>query len=194
MKSKLALFCSLAVCVTIACFHILCCAESNPISTPAHFPELMFDNSLSQKEQAYLGIQDKSLFSINDIKSTFILIDLTNTYCVSCKKNIIILNEVYKLIQDSKDLRSKVKVMGIAIGNNKREVDYLRKEHKIVYPLVTDPDFAAHKALGEPRVPYTMYIRRDSKGNEIILKIHKGVFKSADNLIKEIQAMCADRF
>ena len=177
--------------MTLLCFHKLCFAESNPISLPAHFPKLLFVNSLSTEEQAYLGIQDKSSFSLDDVKGTLILIDLTNTYCVSCKKNIIILNEVYKQIQNSKYLEGKVKVMGIAIGNNKREVDYLRKEHKIVYPLVTDPDFTAHKALGEPRVPYTLYIRRDAEGDEIIFKIHKGIFESSDTLLKEIKVLCS---
>ena len=194
MNSKIFYLFTAGICLIISCFYNFCCAESNTITVPERFPEITFHNSLSKGEQEYLGIQNKVSFSINDIKGTFIIVELTNTYCVSCQKNIKILNEVYKQTLKRKELKGKIKVMGIAIGNNTREVDYFKNEHKILYPLITDPEFAAHKELGEPRVPYTMFVRRDASGEESIFKIHKGAFESADNLMKEIQTMCSDRF
>ena len=180
--------------MTLSLCYGLCCAENNALSVPVQFPDLTFDNSLSKEEQIYLGIQKNSTFPFNNIKSPFILVDLTNTYCVSCKKNIKIFNEIYKKTSRDKDLRKKIKVLSIAIGNNEREVDYFKDEHKILYPIIIDPEFKAHKALGEPRVPHTMFIRRDSKGKAIIFKIHKGVFESVDDLMDEITTICYEKF
>jgi hypothetical protein len=194
LKSNLFFIFTLVFFLITSCFHEFCCAESNPTSIPARFPDLIFQNSLSKEEQVYLGIKDEDTFSINDIKGTLTIVELTNTYCVSCQKNIKILNEIYKQTQNNKNLKGKIKVMGVAIGNNKREVNYFKNEHKILYPLINDPEFVAHKALGEPRVPYTMFVRRNAKGEEIIFKIHKGAFESADNLMNEINNICSGNF
>jgi len=194
LKIKKTLSCALTICFSILFFYGLGYADNNTKTIPAHFPNITFNNSLSTEEQAYLGIQKKSTFSLNDINSPFILVDLTNTYCVSCKKNIKIFNEVYKKTYRDKDLRKKIKVLSIAIGNNEREVDYFKNEHKILYPIIIDPEFTSHKALGEPRVPYTMFIRRDAEGKEIIFKIHKGIFESADKLVDELKVICSENF
>jgi len=194
LKSKPLLSFAQILCLTLLLCYGLCYAGNNPLSIPAQFPDLTFDNALSKQEQVYLGIINKSTFSFNDISSPFILVDLTNTYCVSCKKNIKIFNEVYKKIYRDKNLRKKIKVLSIAIGNNEIEVDYFKDEYKILYPIIIDPEFKAHKALGEPRVPYTMFIKKDAEGKEIIFKIHKGIFESADKLVDELKALCSEKF
>jgi len=187
-------FFRLILCLSLLCLHGLGFAESNPVHIPARFPDLSFDNSLSKNELQYLGIQRDSTVSINDINGIFILVELTNTYCVSCKNNIKIFNEVYKKTLHDTELRDNIKIISIAIGNNNREVDSFKNEHNILYPIVTDPEFAAHKALGEPRVPYMMYVRRDAKGELLIFKIHRGVFDSADILMNEIKIIYSEHF
>jgi hypothetical protein len=101
---------------------------------------------------------------------------------------------VYKKTKNDKNLKEKIKVMGVAIGNNKREVDYFKKEYNILYPIIIDPEFNAHKALGEPRVPYSMFIRMDAQGKAIIFKIHTGAFESADTLMNELRDICSENF
>ncbi len=84
--------------------------------------------------------------------------------------------------------------MGIAVGNNIKEVESLKNEYKVLYPLLTDPDFSAHKALGKPRVPYTIFVKRDAKGKHVMFKINKDVIKSADCLMNEIRIICSEHF
>ena len=187
MKSKPLLFFAGILFLALSLCYGFCYAENNALSIPAQFPDLIFDNLFSKKEQAYLGIENKRTFSFNNIESPFLLVDLTNTYCVSCKKNIKIFNEVYKKTQADKEFKEKIKVIGIAIGNNEREVDYFRNEHKILYPIIIDPEFTVHKALGEPRVPYTMFIRRDAQGKYIVVNTHRGKYDSADELMNDIR-------
>ncbi len=168
--------------------------EISTIYKPERFPDLTFKNIFSKDERAYLGISRKKIFSFKDIKGSLILVELTSTYCVSCKKNIPILNAIYQRIQKDPKLNGKVKVIGIAIGNNIKEVESLKNEYKVLYPLLTDPDFSAHKALGEPRVPYTIFVRIDAKGKHVMFKINKNVIESADSLMNEIRIICSKHF
>jgi thiol-disulfide isomerase/thioredoxin len=168
--------------------------EINPNYKPERFPDLTFKNILSKKQQAYLGISRKKYFSFKEINGSLVIVELTSTYCVSCKKNIPILNEIYQRIQKDPKLKGKVKVIGIAIGNNRKEVEIFKNEYKILYPLVTDYDFSSHKALGEPRVPYTMFVKRDVKGENFIINVHKGVIESAVSLMNDIRIICSKHF
>ncbi len=182
------------ICTSVSFLYGPAVTEITPIYKPERFPDLNFENILSKDEQAYLGISRKKFFYFKEIKGSLILVELTNTYCVSCKKNIPILNEIYQRIQKDPKLKDTVRVMGIAIGNNLKEVESLKNEYKVLYPLLTDPDFFAHKALGEPRVPYTIFVRRDAKGKHVMFKINKDVIESADCLMNEIRIICSEHF
>jgi thiol-disulfide isomerase/thioredoxin len=133
---KLILFLSI-VCVFLSFLYGSAVTEINPNYKPERFPDLTFENTLSKDEQAYLGISRKKYFSFKEIKVSLIIVELTSIYCVSCKKNIPILNEFYQRIQKDLELKDKVKVIGIAIGNNIKEVESLRNEYKVLYPLLT---------------------------------------------------------
>jgi len=194
LKSKKSLSSFLILCFTLLCFNGLGFTENTPIYIPVPFPDLKFTNSLSIEDREYLGIQKKRTFSFKDIPGIFILVELTNTYCVSCKKNIKIFNEVYKKTRNNKEFKERIKIVGIAIGNNRREVEHFKNENAILYPIIIDPEFTVHEALGEPRVPYTMFTRKDAKGKAIIFKVHKGVFESAETLMNEIKIICSEDF
>jgi thiol-disulfide isomerase/thioredoxin len=190
---KLILFLSI-ICLSLSFLYGSAVTEINQIYKPERFPDLTFENTLSKDKQSYLGISRKNFFFFKEIKGSLIIVELTSTYCVKCKENIPILNEIYQRIQKDSKLKGKVKVMGIAIGNNRKEVEIFKNEYKILYPLVTDYDFSSHKALGEPRVPYTMFIKKDVMGKIFVINIHKGVIESADSLMNEIRIICSKHF
>jgi thiol-disulfide isomerase/thioredoxin len=184
----------LIICASISFLYGSAVTEINPVYKPERFPDLSFENILSEDEQAYLGISRKKNFYFKEIKGSLILVELTNTYCVSCKKNIPTLNEIYQRIQKDPELKGKVRVMGIAVGNNIKEVESLKNKYKVLYPLLTDPHFFAHKALGEPRVPYTIFVKRYAKEKHVMFKINKDVIESADCLMNEIRIICSEHF
>jgi len=161
-------------------------AVTKPVAKGARFPHLSFQNSLSKEEQAYLGISNKKNFYFRDIRATLFIFEVFSTYCTSCPKNVPILNRVYSRIEKNADLKGKVKVIGIAAGNNQREVETFSKEYKVLYPILTDLPFVAHRALGAPRVPYTVFVRKDKKGKGVVVSAHQGIFDSADSVIKDI--------
>lgn len=162
-------------------------AGSKPIAAGARFPNLSFQNSLSGKEQAYLGMSREKSFTVSNIQGTLFIFEVFSTYCGSCPRNVPILNQVYSRIERDAKLKGKVKVIGISVGNNQKEVESFKKEYKVLYPLLADPNFVAHKALGNPRVPYTISVRRDARGKGVVVSTHQGVINSAESVMKDIR-------
>jgi hypothetical protein len=157
------------------------------IRQDAIFPNLTFKNTLSGTEQTYLKISQKKYFSLNNIPGNLFIIEVFNTYCTSCPINIAVLNSVYSEIENDPQLKEKVRIISIAAGNNLNEVTDYKKGHKVLYPVLTDPVFSAHKALGQPRVPYTIFVKKNVKGKVTVVNMHQGVIESSDSLMQSIR-------
>jgi hypothetical protein len=160
----------------------------NPIGSCGYFLGLKFKDTLSAEEQKYLGIARKNIYTLNDIKGTLFVIEVFSTYCATCPRDIPVINAVYSAVENDPALKGKVNVFGIAIGNNKIEVEHYKNDQKILYPTLTDYSFIAHKALGNPRVPYTLLVRKTSRGRCIVEYSHQGVLTSEDEILKRLKS------
>jgi hypothetical protein len=112
----------LIACLSVSFFYRSVCAETKPIGSGAQFPNLIFKDTLSKKEQTYLGIPKQKNFSFKDIPGTLFLIDVFGVYCISCQKQVPIFHQVYSWIENDPELKGNVKMIGIAAGNNRKEV------------------------------------------------------------------------
>jgi len=164
-------------------------AETRPIATGDNFPNLSFRDILSKGDRAYLGTGKKKTFSIKDMHGTLFIFEIFSTYCMSCPINVPVLNTAYSTENSDPKFRQRVKVLAVAIGNTKNEVECYKQEYKLLYPVLTDFTFAFHKALGNPRVPYTIIVKRDASGKDIVVYTHLGIIESADSLLNEVQKL-----
>jgi len=160
----------------------------NPIGSCGYLLALKFQDFFPSEEQKYLGIAGKKIFTLSDIQGTVFVIEVFSTYCTTCPRDVPVINEVYSSVKNDPGLRENVRIFSIAIGNNRTEAENYKKEQKILYPVLTDYDFAAHKALGNPRVPYTLILRKTVKGRCIIEYSHQGVLTSADLILDELKS------
>ena len=108
---------------------------------------------------------------------------------MSCPRNVPVLNTVYSVVNNDPKLRQQVKVLAVAIGNTRNEAESYKQEYKVFYPVLTDFTFAFHKALGNPRVPYTIIAKKDARGKNIVVYTHMGVIESPDSLLNEVQKL-----
>jgi hypothetical protein len=80
-------------------------------------------------------------------------------------------------------------MVGIASGNNLTEIDGFRKQYGVPYPILVDPKFTAHEAVGSPRTPFTLWIRRDAQKRSIVVSTHMGLIDSVDRVFSETRAV-----
>jgi hypothetical protein len=85
-------------------------------------------------------------------------------------------------------LKEKVKIFGIAIGNTGKEVESYKEKYNVLFPVLTDYDFSAHDILGNPRVPYTIFVMKTAKGKAIV-DSHQGVLDSAEVVLQKVRSL-----
>ena len=94
------------------------------------------------------------------------------------------MNDFYKAIKARKDLKDKMKLIGIGTGNSEFEVNFFRKKYEVPFPLFSDEDYAIHKAIGEVRTPYFIGVKLKSDGSSEVFYSKLGGFKNADKFLK----------
>lgn len=163
--------------------------ETKPLGFAIPFPDLIFTQSLSREDQIYLGVPPRTIFSFQEIHGNLILVEFLNTYCVTCQKQAPAFNEVYSSIERDPRFKGKVKMIGIAAGNNLNEVQIFKKAYNIPYPILSDAKFDAHATVGSPRTPFSIWVRRDAQGNSIVVSTHLGLIDSAKIALDETRAV-----
>ena len=94
------------------------------------------------------------------------------------------MNELYRSMQARKDLKNKIKLIGIGAGNSDFEVNFFRKKYEIPFPLFSDEEYSIHKTLGEVRTPYFIGVRLKSDGSSEVFYSKLGGFKNADKFLE----------
>jgi thiol-disulfide isomerase/thioredoxin len=150
-------------------------AETKQIGFAIPFPDLTFSQVLSKEERIYLGIPQGKSFSFREIRGSLILIEFLSIYCVNCQRQAPIFNELYSSIEKDPRLKGKVKMIGVAAGNNLNEVEIYKKQYNVPYPIISDSKFDAHIAVGSPRTPFTIWVRKDGQGKTIVVSTHLGM-------------------
>jgi len=188
MRRKRSMFLSiLFLVVSFSCKPAL--GETKPLGFAIPFPDLIFAQSLSREEQNYLGIPSKKVFSFREITGNLILLEFLSTYCINCQRQAPIFNDVYSSIERDPRLKGRVKIIGIAAGNNIQEVQIFKKAHNIPYPILSDAKFDAHTAVGSPRTPFSIWVRRDAHGNSVVVSTHLGLIGSVKSVLDETRAV-----
>ena len=154
------------------------------------FPSIYLDEPSAPEEQNYLGLsyeEKKQKITIADINAELVVVEFMNRYCPSCQAQVPIMNRSYALIEGQPELKSKVRLIGIAAGNNNEELKGFKKEQEIPFPLFQDSEFIAYDTIGDPGgTPFTILVRRINN-RFIVLSTHLGRVSSAEDLVKDIR-------
>ncbi|UCG39550.1 MAG: hypothetical protein JSV00_04830 [bacterium] len=166
-------------------------AAGKIVSPGDFFPSYRFDTELPTADSAYLGIADKArsqgYFMVDDLWGEVLVLELFNRFCFGCQQAAPVVNRVYELVASDPALSTKVRFLGVGVGNNRKSVDDFRREFNVPFPLVPDPLFGILDALGNPGgTPYTMILRRTS-GGLMLMTSHFGVLDSAEEFVEEIR-------
>ncbi len=167
-----------------------CCQEGfRQLRMGDRFPSLAFFNDLKEEDRPYLGLSQADSFHIQDIDADLVIIEFLNKYCFHCQVQAPIFARVHGALKTDPVLSDKVRMIGIGVGNSRHQMEKFRAEIGIQFPLVPDLDFAAYNAVGSPKTPFTVLLRRDGKGNRIVASVHRGVVYSDKDFLEEIRAV-----
>lgn len=166
-------------------------AETRPtIAFGDTFPELKLTLTGKGHDRNYLGLGKDTLFTPTQIKADLLLVELINVHCVHCQMQVPSYNELFKLIESNPKTRGRIKMLAISLGNLPQEVETFRSKYQIPFPVLADPRFTAHRALGVSATPFSIYVRQNSSGQPgTVAKTHLGLNTDYRKVFAEIQQM-----
>jgi peroxiredoxin len=138
----------------------------------------------SPDEKNYLGLSGSGSFKIPQIKANVVIVEIFSMYCPYCQKDAPGVNELYRLIENSPDIKNKIKLIGIGAGNSSYEVEIFKKTYHVPFPLFPDKDFTIHKACGEVRTPYFMVVKINGDGTHQIVHSQLGNYPGAEPFLE----------
>jgi len=139
-----------------------------PLPTGQTAPNFTFNAPVSAPDAAALGITpDAKALHLNDVQAQAVVIVVFSMYCTYCQGEAPELAALHTLIKE-KGLSDKLKLIGLGAGNSNYEVNVFRKKYSIDFPLLSDPDYVVHKALGEVGTPYYYILKRAGKDFVIV--------------------------
>jgi peroxiredoxin len=164
-------------------------AAEPPPAVGAVLPELTLPAPQNPTDLAYLGTKGEKPFKIPQIQADIVVLEIFSMYCPYCQREAPRLNEFYELIAKRRDLKHRVKIIGIGAGNSAFEVKVFRDQYKVPFPLFPDENFAFHKAYGDVRTPYFVGIRINADGSHKVIYSKLGTIddpaKFLDLLVKQ---------
>jgi peroxiredoxin len=181
MKKYFAVVMGIVLCLSV--FVPSLAFDSAPPAVGDVFPEIKFVVPGESDYRTYLGLSKGDYFSIQDIKTKVVVVEVLSMYCPHCQREAPRVNEVYTLIEKNPSLKGAIKLIGIAAGNSAYEKKVFRERYEVPFPLFEDADFELHDILGGVRTPYFIGVRIDS-GVPRVFYSKLGGFEKADEFLK----------
>ena len=76
-------------------------------------------------------------------------------------------------------------MMGIAVGNDAKQIGVYKKQFRVAYPVLPDKEFKILEVLGYPATPFMYLATPQGK----ILLTHGGSIGDLDAFLKEIREL-----
>lgn len=152
-------------------------ALAAPPATGDTMPELILPVPQDPAAQEMLGVAGQTTFAFADLKADLIFLEVIGVYCPQCVKQSPGFKTLFNRLNKGKT-KGRVAMIGLAAGGTEAEVRQLLGTGQYLFPVVSDPDYAAHKVLGEPLTPYTIVFKPDGT----VVYDHLGVVEDIDGL------------
>jgi thiol-disulfide isomerase/thioredoxin len=138
----------------------------------------------------YLGVKQGDTFTVDDMASEVVVIEIFSMYCPFCQREAPHVNELFTMIDQRADLNTRLKIIGIGVGNSNFEVDFYRRNYSVEFPLFADKDFEIYDKIGRVRTPYFFILKRDAHRRFRVAFVQKGGFKTPEAFLSEIIKRC----
>jgi peroxiredoxin len=160
-------------------------AGNLPPTRGGKLPAISLPIPKDKSEKTYLGLGGSGSFKLSQIKAKTLIIKVFNLYCPICPSTALAMTKLYQHIEDNPELKEKIKLIGIGVGNSVSETQAFKEAHHIPFPLFPDEDFVIYKKLGEVRIPFFIALKLDSKYySHQVVETHPGGFADGGPLLE----------
>lgn len=149
-------------------------------------PDFTLPTPGKAEDRAALGLGDGATFGVGDLHAQCVIFEVIGVYCVECHKQAPSFAKLHARLAKDDTLAGKVKMLAMAAGATEKEVEYLRAKGNYPFVVVNDPDYVAHKILGEPKTPFTMIVTGEGR----VVFAHLGVLTDMAGLYRDIEKLC----
>jgi len=163
--------------------------EAKTISTGMNLPQFTLDAPGSANELKYLGLEEVKSFNLSQIPAKIIVLEIFSIYCPHCRLQAPELNKVYNFIKQDSELSNGIKMVGIAAGAGKKEVDGWKKTLHVPFPLFPDPETTIWKKFGKPGVPCTLVVSNSGK----VLATHFGHTENIEDFFRQVKKFYSEQ-
>ncbi|MGD9971775.1 MAG: peroxiredoxin family protein [Desulfatirhabdiaceae bacterium] len=152
------------------------------------FPSCQLFMTDRTSEVDYLNIgHDRLDIALEDIGAAYVLIMIFNENCLACIDEIVVLNQVYRMIESTRVLQQRVKMIGIGMGSKKRNLKRFKTENRIPFPIFADERKAVFECLGKPVLPTSYLVSLPPAGKKDIVFIQSDHVHNPDDLVDRIR-------
>jgi peroxiredoxin len=184
MQKIMMFFVALAVCLAV--LNAAPVASEQPTIRGDVLASITLPVPQDQNVKNYLGLTGEGSFTISQIKAQVVIIEIFNMYCNNCQREAPRVNELYRTVDKDANLKGKIRMIGIGVGNTPLEVEVFKKTYGVPFPLFPDEDYSIHKASGEVRTPYFIGVKINANGSLSVFHTKEGGFQDPAQFLKQL--------
>lgn len=141
------------------------------------------------EDRAYLGLPEGAkAFSPGEMSLDYLLVELYQELCLGCLEAVPEYNLLVREIAADAYLRDRLRLIGLGVGSQYREVRRFRREHQVAFPLFADTKRDLFHCLGEPTLPVSYLLKRQPGGRMRIKAIFSGPVGDHEILLRSLKA------
>jgi hypothetical protein len=137
----------------------------------------------------YLGLTKAEPFSLSQVSSKLILVEVFSVFCQYCQKQTPAMNRIYQYIQEDQNLAKQIKMIGIAVVGDQKAVEAFKTAYRVKFPIIPDPKMGIFGKLQNPQVPLLLLVNQQGD----ILLTYLGYLNDADDFFGKIKKIAANQ-
>jgi len=160
--------------------------SSPPPEEKITLPIFEFSVPQNEWEKNYLGVSGSGNFNVTQINTSVLIIEVFSMYCPHCQRSAPLVNDLFQTIQGRTDLKQKIKMIGIGVGNSHYEVDLFKNKYGIPFPLFPDQNGSISTMLGVSGTPTFIGAKINRDGTTERFYFTSGELNDAVDFLSEL--------